>query len=191
MKKIFVALTMILLTLTEYQCHPNKKIKNEQNNHLENSFDRLKMGLKLFQNHYELGDTISALSLIKLGDRIDTTLLKEFDLFASSLNLQRSAWGKEFDCGFLGQYRSKEYSLILTRARVSLSREDPVLSLLIFSDEGELTDLLKIHLNYPHDPDVPPETKFLITKDFLVLVDQVDWETKKYRIDERGHFIEL
>ena len=177
----------------------------------DTSFRRLLENLKRYENSYSLGDTLSSSSsdLWDSKSVIDTIYLTKFKLIDKSFNSQFKPNKLEgYHCRFIGQYKYKDFILILTYSiRTYAGDGNPLLILSLFTDKGDLVDQIKTDLYGIHDPEIRPESRFSISKEFIITENQIEREFKldnndyvlskkkskivKYKIADSGHFIRV
>ncbi len=222
MKKNILILTLITLFIA---CHQSKSTLDSNANDTvktlistsaplkqDNSFNGLIENLKQYKNFYSIGDTLSSSSNFWGSTNIiDTTYLINFNLIDTTFKSQFGFRQNQLDCyhaRLIGQYRYMDFLLILTYSmRTSAGDGNPLLILSVFNDKGTLHDQIKFDLYYTHDPELRPDSRFSISKEFLITENQIEKEfklvgdnyvlnrtksdVKKFKIDNEGHFYRL
>jgi len=189
-------------------------ISCQLNNDDKRLFDNFQKQINQFNNHYTLGDTISYSILDILWNKnnfIDTLFLNKFQLIDTTYETEKEnkiQKLKDYNCSFIGKYQKNKIMLLLSISyRIQADDGYPILTVTTISDKGELLDLLRIELETMRDAFYQPTQKFSISKDFeitstkieksfkedkdeLILTDSTS-STKKYKINDSGHFISL
>ncbi|HTH55062.1 MAG TPA: hypothetical protein VL728_03400 [Cyclobacteriaceae bacterium] len=174
----------------------------------DDSFKEFLKKLRLYGNAYHLGDTLTSSTDLYNKNQIESMYLIKFKLIDTTGKAPFKP--KEltgYGCKFIGLYPYKNVWLILTYSITTYAGDgSPLLTLSVFTNDGMLLDQLKTEVYSIHDPEYQPETRFSMSKDFRVEVDQIVREfrlnqnktkyvltgttakIKKYRIKDDGSF---
>lgn len=173
----------------------------------DDSFKGLQKNISKYNNSYTLGDTLTSLdNLWGSENTIDSIYLTKFKLVDTTFNSQFKPRQLEgYHCRFIGQYKHRDFLLILTYSlRTYAGDGNPLLILSVFTNNGILIDQMKTDLYGIHDPFFQPESRFSISKEFLITENQIEREfkangdklvlvrtksdIKKYKVNDQGHF---
>jgi hypothetical protein len=188
------------------------KIVTHESVKADYSFSGLLKSLKQYRNVYNLDDTLSSSgNFLQSENIIDASYLIKFKLVDTTFNsLSKVKPGKpgDYHARLIGKYQYKDFFLILTYSmRTYAGDGNPLLILSVFSDHGILLDQVKFDLHYVHDPELRPQSLFLISKDFSITTNQIEQEfklvgdkyvliqtrsdVKKFKISNEGHFYRI
>lgn len=163
MKKLATFLTVIILG----SCQTNIAEQTD--------FNLFQKSIKSFNNHYQLGDTISSMddNLWNIKSFIDTAFLLKYKLIdttieTESINKLKSL--KDYHCSLVGQFKMSKMTLLLTYSiRIAAGDGNPMLTVTTISDNGKLLDFIRIDLEGIHDAFYQPMTYITVTKDFEII----------------------
>ncbi len=152
-------------------------------------FDRFQKSIERFNNHYQLGDTISSMNdnLWNIESFVDTSFLLKYKLIDTTIETEcfnKLKSLEDYHCSLVGQFKISKMTLLLTYSiRIAAGDGNPMLSLTMISDNGKLLDFLRIDLEGIHDAFYQPTTFITVTKDFIIITTDI----RKYyeEIDER------
>lgn len=201
---------LFFITLTTYGQVKGQAKLNPVTVNIDDSFKALQDNLKKYTNSYHLGDTLtsSSIDFFHSPNVIDTIFLKKFKLIDTTMPRFKPEHLDGYNCRFIGKFQYKQFLLILTYSlRTYAGDGNPLLILSVFTDQGVLLDQFKMDLEYIHDPFLQPESRFLISKEFEIMENQVEREfepkgdklvltrtsskVRKYRINDQGRFIKF
>jgi hypothetical protein len=170
-------------------------------------FDNFEKSISHFNNFYVIGDTLSSDEDWDTKSYIDTSYLNIFQLIDTTFHTEyKPKTLNGYNCLFLGQYKKDNTTLLLTNSiRTEAGDGNPILTATTFSTNGKLIDILRTDLERIHDPYYQPTTFVSISKDFEIIVTQMEKHyiegkdkliltdstsvIQKYRIDKDSHFI--
>lgn len=142
-------------------------------------FDRFQKSIERFNNHYQLGDTITSMdnNLWSIESFVDTSFLLKYKfidttLETESFNKLKSL--KDYHCSLVGQYKMGNMIFFLTYSiRIAAGDGNPILTATTISDNGILLDFYRIDLEGIHDAFYQPMTYITVTKDFQIITTDI------------------
>ena len=169
-------LTLLLCLISLISCHINNREQIDFRN-FQNSIQR-------FPNKYKIGDTLTSSndSIWDTQRFIDTIFLNKYQLIDTTFEtVYKPHTLLGYNCTFIGRYDYQNSILFLTHSiRTEAGDGNPILTLSSFSKDGKLQGLIKIDLEYEHDPELVPMTYFSISSNFEIYINYLE---KKYKFD--------